>query len=480
MSGLEDSVNRYDRQERIEGWQQRRLEESRIAIIGSGPLAQYTSLAAGAMGFGCIELYGRGSIDGVDGNVALEGDGSSYAGSTKDLIAKINPEITVRGLSLDMDREENCRVMSRPDLIIEGTHDVASKVNVLEYGAHEGVPVLSAMAMPGVSAVGCRVPGRSEDNRLIDNLLYTEASGKDQDHSESMIAAAVCVEEARKIRMPIGREKELEDIVVHNMAAESRGGFDVMPRAEPGSLYGKTVVMVGAGALGNFLGLDLALSGVRRLYIIDDDEVESTNLNRQILYYDSVGMGKAEALASKLSHIAPLCECIVMPERVGPGKEDMLMELGADLLVDTVDNNKSRAYLNYVSLRSGIPFLSGGTSYDGGQVILSVPGQTACLNCQADIDRISLEAYTPHQSCIYAPQPSVITSNQLVAGLMGSEARALLSSSDGGHLTKVLRYSSQETMRLGSLPSAGPCGCHEDKGYLDGWMDRMRHLYEVS
>jgi molybdopterin/thiamine biosynthesis adenylyltransferase len=134
--------------------------------------------------------------------------------------------------------------------------------------------------------------------------------------------------------------------------------------------------------------------------------------------------------------------------------------------------------INYFSLKFKIPFISGGTRYDSGQVTVSIPGETACLNCQADIDRLALQGHTPHQSCIYAPQPSVITSNQVIASLIGGEARAIFQREKYGDPVRfVLKYISGEQYRVASLPSQDVCECHKDKKMLSEWKTKMAQLY---
>ena len=59
--------------------------------------------------------------------------------------------------------------------------------------------------------------------------------------------------------------------------------------------------IVGAGALGNFVGLGLALAGFKDMTFIDPDVIELTNLNRQVFFAGAVGAGKAETLADRLN-----------------------------------------------------------------------------------------------------------------------------------------------------------------------------------
>ena len=185
------------------------------------------------------------------------------------------------------------------------------------------------------------------------------------------------------------------------------------------------------------------------------------------------------ALADKLKRINPRVRVDYALSKIGPDTDNFFKKNNIDLIIDSVDNNKARALLNYFSQKYDIPFISGGTRYDSGQVIVCVPGKTACLNTQVDIDTMALESHRPHQSCIYAPQPSVITSNQIAAGLIGGEAKTILQEDKYGEpIHKILKYVSGEKFRLAALPTQESCDCRNDRDYMKNWMNRMGHIYE--
>ncbi|MBW2993101.1 hypothetical protein KY317_00835, partial [Candidatus Woesearchaeota archaeon] len=59
---LEGIVNRYDRQERISGWNQEKLEKAKVVVVGNDIMANYCAITLAAFGFGSIELYGPGFV----------------------------------------------------------------------------------------------------------------------------------------------------------------------------------------------------------------------------------------------------------------------------------------------------------------------------------------------------------------------------------------------------------------------------------
>jgi molybdopterin-synthase adenylyltransferase len=494
---LESVLNRYDRQQLIDGWKQEKLTDAKIAIIGSDALTHYLAITTAALGFGHIEIFGSGFVS--DGNLSnhrknerkpdysegflyfdsAAGDGKAQAVS--DFIKKLNPLVDSFAANIDISRCVDLSILGTPDIIFEATNNPASKLAAVEYCNQKKIPLISISSSEQSSAIGIYSPrqSRTDQKKFIENIIFPEYLGKKQGTTTSQFIAALATDEARKCLMPIKKEKVMDDIVVYDMHSDKRFDFSTDRNLNgEDDFSGKTVIMVGAGALGNFAGMDYVLNNVDKLYIIDFDTVESTNLNRQVWFYDAIGQVKSKALARKLKRINPRVEIITCDDKIIPEAESFFAETSADLLCDTVDNNKTRALLNYFSLKYKIPFISGGTKYDSGQVIVSIPGETACLNCQADIDQLALSGSQATQSCIYAAQPSVITSNQLIGALMVGEAKTIMNREKYGNPIKhVLKYVSGEQYRVAALPSQEACECYKDKKLQKRWFEKMGHLY---
>ncbi len=492
---LENIVNRYDRQQLIEGWDQERLSSARVAVVGTNVLANYSAITLAALGFGNIEVFGPGFVTeeiaqnfSRDDNLPDYSSGFLYFGTAvgdpkaeviAEMARRFNPLVDSYGIPIDLCRAGNINLIGKPDLIIDATNDPASKIAVIEYAAQKRLPVVSMSSDYAGAGLGFYDPrSRRGKKKLVENIVFAGYKGRPQGTTTSQTISALGVDEARKFLMPIQNEKVITDIVLYNLRSDSR--FDAGQDRDiggPADLSKKTMAMVGAGALGNFVGLDFVLNNIGHMYVIDFDTVESTNLNRQVWFYDSVGQNKAEALVDKLKLINPRVKFTYAKQMIVPESEPFFQKQRIDLMVDTVDNNKARALMNHFSTRYQIPFISGGTRYNSGQVVVSIPGTTACLDCQVDIDSMALNNYNPTASCIYAPQPSVITSNQIAAGLIGGEAKTVLTDSYGGPIHSILKYVSDEQFRLAALPTAQGCRCYRDKRKLRGWMKKMKHLY---
>jgi len=154
-------------------------------------------------------------------------------------------------------------------------------------------------------------------------------------------------------------------------------GWDISTQEK---LKEATVFVAGAGGLGSPVLYYLASAGVGHIKICDNDRVELSNLNRQILYNtDDTGNWKAEAASKKISL---LNDTITITRFNTMAGWDLLDEIKkCDIIIDCLDNFKSRHILNRISLQTGIPMMHAGVSEYYGQMTFLHPGQTLCLAC---------------------------------------------------------------------------------------------------
>ncbi|MBL0011516.1 MAG: molybdopterin-synthase adenylyltransferase MoeB [Nitrosomonas sp.] len=128
------------------------------------------------------------------------------------------------------------------------------------------------------------------------------------------------------------------------------------------------VLIVGAGGLGSPVALYLAASGVGNLIICDGDQVDLTNLQRQIIH-DSNSIGLAKVLSAKqtLTRINPEVNVITIQEQVGATQ---LLQLAkeVDAVVDASDNFSTRYYVNQACVTQKKPLISGAVVRFEGQV----------------------------------------------------------------------------------------------------------------
>jgi adenylyltransferase/sulfurtransferase len=142
------------------------------------------------------------------------------------------------------------------------------------------------------------------------------------------------------------------------------------------------VLLVGAGGLGCPAGLYLAAAGVGTLGIIDSDEVDLTNLQRQILHRTSdVGRPKTESAKEAIGRINPDVKVVTYQERLT--HENALDILGAyDIIVDGSDNFPTKYLVNDACFFTGKPYVYGGVFQFEGQASVFSPKEGGpCLRC---------------------------------------------------------------------------------------------------
>lgn len=141
------------------------------------------------------------------------------------------------------------------------------------------------------------------------------------------------------------------------------------------------VVSIGAGGVKSALLYYLAAAGVGTLRIIDFDQVELSNLNRQILYTaDDIGMNKAIAARERLARLNEEIQLEAIDARVDQTNIDELTD-GFDIVIEGGDSLSGRLLVNAHCLRSGTPMVHASAQYNYGYVLTVLPHRTACFCC---------------------------------------------------------------------------------------------------
>jgi adenylyltransferase/sulfurtransferase len=143
------------------------------------------------------------------------------------------------------------------------------------------------------------------------------------------------------------------------------------------------VLIAGLGALGSVAAMLLARAGVGFMRIVDQDAPELHNLQRQVLYDEidvQSGLSKAEAAFVHLRAANSSIEIEPVNAAIGPDNVEALVG-GVDLVVDALDNTRTRYLVNDAILARGIPYVFGGAVETVGNVMTIIPGKTPCLRC---------------------------------------------------------------------------------------------------
>ena len=176
-------------------------------------------------------------------------------------------------------------------------------------------------------------------------------------------------------------------------------------------------LVIGAGGLGSPAAIYLAAAGIGRLTIADDDVVELSNLQRQILHHDAdIGKQKTASAREALAAINPEVTVTALPERLQGEQLDTVVEQ-ADVVLDCSDNFATRFAVNAACVKHTTPLVSGAAVRLEGQLAVFLPGRehSPCYSC------LYREGEDEDQTCsengVLAPIVGIIGSMQALEAI---------------------------------------------------------------
>ena len=255
---------------------------------------------------------------------------------------------------------------------------------------HERALGMAAGALGIVREELERDPARHLPDAAAEILLVCQRGARSLKAAEALQAAGyanlVSVEGGTEAWQAAGLPMERPDIDADFAERYSRHlrlpdvGLDGQRRLEAARM-----LVVGAGGLGSPAAFYLAAAGVGTLRIADDDVVERSNLQRQILHADArIGMPKVESAAIALSALNPRARIEAVRERITSANVERLLE-GIDVVVDGADNFPVRYLLNDACVKLGKPLVYGAVHRFAGQVSVFDAGRrrgaAPCYRC---------------------------------------------------------------------------------------------------
>jgi molybdopterin-synthase adenylyltransferase len=232
------------------------------------------------------------------------------------------------------------------------------------------------------------------------------------------------------------------------------------------------VTLCGCGALGTVLANALVRAGVGHLRLIDRDFIETSNLQRQVLFDEhdvAENLPKAEAAARKLGainssvHVDPVVTDIDRTNIL-----DLVHD--ADLILDGTDNFEIRYLINDAAVKLGKPWIYGGCIGSHGQTMTILPGETPCLRCVFEAAPAPGEAGTCETAGVLGPIVNIIASYQ------ATEALKILSGRREAVNRDLLYFdvweNTQRKIRIAPLLGKVDCPCcrHRRFEWLEGEM----------
>jgi adenylyltransferase/sulfurtransferase len=218
------------------------------------------------------------------------------------------------------------------------------------------------------------------------------------------------------------------------------------------------ILIVGAGGLGSPAAMYLAAAGVGQITIYDDDQVDLTNLQRQIAHCTSdIGLDKVISTLNTLENINP--EIRVVAKKARLQNELLLNEVrAADVVLDCSDNFSTRFAINHACVNEKTALVSGAAIRFEGQISVFTPGQndSPCYNCLYQSEGEEL------QNCARNGVIAPITG--IVGSIQALEAMKLImqiGNNLAGRLLLLDGLSMEwQTLRLKKNPACPTCGTH--------------------
>ncbi|MDA5558418.1 HesA/MoeB/ThiF family protein [Shimia sp. MMG029] len=216
------------------------------------------------------------------------------------------------------------------------------------------------------------------------------------------------------------------------------------------------VLVIGAGGLGSPVLLYLAAAGVGRIGVVDDDVVDNSNLQRQVIHKDdAIGTPKVLSAAEAMVAQNPFVQVVPYPRRLTvDDAEEIIGEY--DLVLDGTDNFDTRYLVNEVCVDQGKPLISGALSQWEGQLsVFDTASNTPCYQC------IFPEAPAPElaPSCaeagVIGPLPGV------VGTMMAAEAIKVITGAGAALRGEMMIYDALwgETRKINLKRRAGCPTC---------------------
>lgn len=317
-------MERFDRQRRIQSWNQDRLRNSRVIVCGRGWLGTFTVWGLASLGIGEVLWTG----------IAPE----QHDSMVRWLLSK--PDL-FQGVSIH-DYPIELEFGGELSWIAAGQH-VDAVVSCSEDASIE--QHCARYADISRAALHC---GRASGQGWIGRAPRLDASAGRAHPVVAMIAAGLLVDAVRESLMPVLRTPPIAgDLLIDT----------------PWQFGADRCLLVGAGGIGVYAATLAALLGIP-IHVKDDDCVDTTNLNRQGLFtMDDAEQRRFKSLvaADVLGRLFPRARLTADIARADENVDQEIVDRQATLLLSAVDNAESRLLLQQAAIDRGIPLVQAGT-----------------------------------------------------------------------------------------------------------------------
>jgi len=232
------------------------------------------------------------------------------------------------------------------------------------------------------------------------------------------------------------------------------------------------VLVVGAGALGNEVAKNLALSGFGRMSVVDSDHVVGSNLNRCVFFTEEdarVRRNKAEAVVASVKALAPASKPEAICARIETLPESFISS--HDIVFGCLDNVLARLHVNSHAYALCVPYIDGGMEGMVGRVTVVKPPDGACLQCGMNKSHAKIAqmrfSCTGRDVVFHEPRLAAeVTTTSVISAVMVREALKIVSCKNEFLLANLFYYDGQRNLAEElEVPVDPKCPVHQGGRY---------------
>ncbi len=438
----------YSRQSVLD---QESISGAMLTIAGLSPIANFFLLYCHGLGVGHMRLIDS-SLAGNEKNEFLLGKGmfrflkkERKTDLIQERLSRINSDVFLDTFCLNLEKS----ILGYPDVLLDLTNSQTSKRACLEHALDHNIPMISCSSSQSTAAISCFNPKARGRRLFLDTMLLEDYSMEGQGSFTSAIIAAIALDETRKFIAPLDDDRNISGRLDYSLYHPARLTTERQkPSRRKPSAPGSALV-VGAGGIGTYAALCLALMGTK-VTVYDNDIVEESNLNRQVFYTSHVGENKALSLKQELKGLGEIDarpELFTYKDGVG----------FYPIVLCCVDSWDARKVINEKCVDGRVPMLNGSVTAFSSRVDGYSPLHP-CLECKYDFDAL-VRMQSSRGCCTAVQESNIVMTNALTGAMMAAEASLKAS----GTASKDLEYFSNPGLRgrfrVSSREQKGGCKC---------------------
>jgi len=381
-----------------------KISSAKITLVGGGMMGNYLSLYMSGLGIKHLKI-----IDPENGNEGEFLTSDPKRKRTDQLEEKLL--VMNREMDIKTRTEPDDISLGKPDILVEFTNKKEYKEMCRKYATRNNIPLIDGASDEDNGSLVLKMPGDISEEKLD---CYDD---RKQGTFTSGIIAAIALDEIRKIIMPIKGEQRVKKRIDFSMHKQNRfnSGLEFRKAAGINNIQKMKALVAGAGGIGTYAALNLALQNIGEIDILDGDKIEGHNLNRQVFYYGKIGENKAQVLRERLKNFSK-SKINAHPYYL---RHESQIKEKYDIIFSCLDNWEWRFRLNNYAIKHKIPFVNGAVT------TFSAKGDfSSCLECKYDKKELIQKEKNNKQGGCNNLNSNVVMQNAFIGALMASEAKA--------------------------------------------------------